>query len=281
MDSKVSLNELVSKHHALGIDSQVDYPKIHLYAIIAHSTAIEGSTITVQENQVLLDEGTTIPGRTLAEQMMNLDLKEAYDHAIAIARTDAAVTRQDVIALAAAVMRRTGRTYNTALGTFDSAKGDLRKVNVTAGYGGKSYPSFNKVERLFDNFCAWLQEVSSEPFAGKTPEEIYRLSFEAHFWLVSIHPWVDGNGRMSRLVMNMLQYRGGLVPTILLKEDKTEYIKALNESQEKDSPETFVNYMFKIQERNLRHEIVNYLKTTEKEPAPKKKTFKKSKGKRH
>ena len=68
---------LLERYKQLGIDSQIDYEKFYLYSIITHSTAIEGSTVTEIENQLLFDEGISAKGKTIAEQMMNLDLKRA------------------------------------------------------------------------------------------------------------------------------------------------------------------------------------------------------------
>ena len=77
--------DLISQYRRLGIDSQIDYGKFYLYSIITHSTAIEGSTVTEIENQMLFDEGISAKGKTIAEQMMNLDLKRAYEESISLA----------------------------------------------------------------------------------------------------------------------------------------------------------------------------------------------------
>ena len=69
-------NELLSvlkEYHELGIAEQIDYQKFYLYSIITHSTAIEGSTVTEIEAQLLFDEGITSSKRTMLEQMMNID----------------------------------------------------------------------------------------------------------------------------------------------------------------------------------------------------------------
>lgn len=79
------LRKALSRHAQLGIDKQIDYQKFCLYSIITHSTAIEGSTVTEIENQLLFDEGTTAKGRTMVEQLMNLDLKAAYEESIRLA----------------------------------------------------------------------------------------------------------------------------------------------------------------------------------------------------
>lgn len=79
-DNKDILLNLIARHKELGISEQIDYNKFYLYSIITHSTAIEGSTVTEVEAQLLFDEGITSSKRTMIEQMMNLDLKAAYDY---------------------------------------------------------------------------------------------------------------------------------------------------------------------------------------------------------
>jgi len=76
------LLKLLQKHKELGISEQIDYEKFYLYSIITHSTAIEGSTVTEVEAQLLFEEGITSSKRTMQEQMMNLDLKTAYEYGI-------------------------------------------------------------------------------------------------------------------------------------------------------------------------------------------------------
>lgn len=81
-ENKDILTNLLKQHRELGISEQIDYDKFYLYSIITHSTAIEGSTVTEVEAQLLFDEGITSSKRTMVEQMMNLDLKVAYDYGI-------------------------------------------------------------------------------------------------------------------------------------------------------------------------------------------------------
>ena len=64
MTKKDQLTALIERYRQLGIDSQIDYEKFYLYSIITHSTAIEGSTVTEIENQLLFDEGITAKGET-------------------------------------------------------------------------------------------------------------------------------------------------------------------------------------------------------------------------
>lgn len=253
----IQLAETLRVYLASGIEDQVDYQKFYLYSIVTHSTAIEGSTVTEIENQLLFDEGIAAKGRTLMEQMMNVDLKDAYQQAFKLSAGKIKYTSKLLQDLSALVMRRTGSVYNTIGGTFDSSKGEYRKCNVSAGFGGRSYLSYNKVEKAVDEFCKWLNEAIGDVAEADVAQK-YRLSFEAHFRLVTIHPWVDGNGRTSRMVMNMVQRQLGLVPTIVTKEHKAEYIQSLVDSREYDDSTIAQDMMLKHHVENLRRRILQY-----------------------
>ena len=256
--------QTLAEYHRLGIAEQIDYKKFYLYSIITHSTAIEGSTVTEIENQLLFDEGITAPGRTLQEQMMNLDLKAAYEEAQRLATQHADYSVELLCRLSALVMKNTGSTYNTPLGSFSAANGDLRLVNVTAGFGGRSYLAYQKVPQALQDFCRWLNNERKKLISADILSA-YNLSFVAHYRLVSIHPWADGNGRMSRLVMNMLQWEFGLVPVKVLKEQKAEYIQALNDSRNQADETIFPAVMIRLHRQNLQAEIHAYVTSLEDE----------------
>ena len=251
------LEQVLNEYISLGINQQLDYDKFYLYSIITHSTAIEGSTVTEIEAQLLFDEGITSSKRTMAEQMMNLDLKAAYEYGIKWIKQQPEITVDSLIALSSKVMEHTGSEYHTIVGDFSAAKGELRKVNVKAGIDGASYMPFQKVPAKLEAFCQELNKrrknINSEDILS-----VYTLSFWAHYELVTIHPWADGNGRMSRLLMNLLQWEFGIIPSKVLKEDKAEYIQALVDSREKDDSGIFTDCMINLHTKHLREEIAQY-----------------------
>ena len=253
----IQIKEALKAYRASGVEDQVDYQKFYLYSIVTHSTAIEGSTVTEIENQLLFDEGIAAKGRSLTEQMMNVDLKDAYLYAFGIASENPTYTPQLLQQLSALVMRRTGSEYSTIAGHFDSSKGEFRLCNVSAGIGGRSYLAYNKVPRAVDDFCSWLNEEIANADRANIAA-CYRLSFEAHFRLVTVHPWVDGNGRTTRLVMNMIQRQLGLVPSIVRKEDKGQYIQSLVDSRENDDSTIAQDVMLRHHIANLRRRILQY-----------------------
>ena len=258
MNLNDQLITVLDEYKQLGIADPIDYNKFYLYSLITHSTAIEGSTVTEIENQLLFDEGISAKGRTMQEQLMNLDLKKAYERSIVMAREHVDFSIEMLKELSGIVMKNTGSTYNTFQGSFDASKGDLRLVNVTAGAGGKSYLNYTKVPSSLETFCQEMNERRLVLRNSRDLLEQYFLSFDAHSQLVTIHPWADGNGRMSRLIMNYIQFDFGLVPAKVKKEDKADYIQALIAAREQDTPEPFREFMLKEHIGNLQEEIRNY-----------------------
>lgn len=256
------LVNLLRKHKELGISNQVDYEKFYLYSIIAHSTAIEGSTVTEVEAQLLFDEGLTSSKRTLMEQMMNIDLKAAYDYGREWIQKHQPITTDWLVLLASKVMAHTGSEYNAIDGSFSAAKGELRLLNVTAGLGGKSYMAYQKVPAKLQSFCEELNRRR----AVIDPTDmyaVYELSYWAHYELVTIHPWADGNGRTSRLLMNLLQMEWGVLPTKVLKQDKATYIQALIDAREQEDSSLFIHCMHHLHCEHLQQDILTYEKDIE------------------
>ena len=253
------LRDVIAEYKMLGINKQIDYDKLYLYSIITHSTAVEGSTVTEIENRLLFDEGIS-PDKPLKEQLMNLDLKRAYEEALLLAAEHHDYSVKLLCHLAGLVMKNTGTEYKTMVGSFSSAEGELRLLNVTAGRGGKSYMDYKKVPKRLEDFCNWLNN-QRKTVSEKDIDKIYELSFMAHYNLVYIHPWADGNGRVSRMVMNMMQAEFGVVPSIVKKECRDEYIKSLAKSQDIGNSEFFIGFMMQNHLKNLKDEIYAYRKS--------------------
>ncbi len=230
MTREQKILSLLAQFKELGIDKQIDYDKFYLYSLITHSTAIEGSTVTEIENQLLFDEGISAKGRSMTEQLMNLDLKAAYEQSIAFAKSHSDISVDMLKKLSSIVLKNTGTIYQTALGEFSSANGDLRLLNVTAGTGGRSYMNYSKVPTKLAELCESINQ-RRKALSKTNVIECYKLSFDAHFHLVTIHPWADGNGRMSRLLMNQLQFEFEIIPTNINKDHNVGINVGINEQR--------------------------------------------------
>ena len=91
-----------------------------------------------------------------------------------------------------------------------------------------------------------------------TFREQYELSFNAHLNLVTIHPWVDGNGRTARLLMNYIQFCYHLFPTKIFKEDREEYILSLRQCQNEETNQPFLDFMARQLKKSLSIEIERF-----------------------
>ena len=222
----------------LGISEAVDYEKYYLYSLIAHSTAIEGSTLTEAEAQMLFDEGLTAKGKPLVYHLMNEDLKKAYELAKEEAKCKELITPAFLQRLNATLMRTTGSVHS-----------------VMGGIGEQSYMNYQKIPVKVEELCAVLQEKQK---AVGTFREQYELSFNAHLNLVTIHPWVDGNGRTAQLLMNYIQFCYNLFPTKIFKEDREEYILSLRQCQDEETNLPFLNFMAGQLKKSLSLEIERF-----------------------
>ncbi|EHQ24800.1 Fic family protein [Mucilaginibacter paludis] len=234
----MELVNLIKKYNDLQISEVIDHDRFNLIAIDHHSTRIEGSTLTEVETQVLINEGRTPNGKPLEESLMVTDHHAALLFTIENAKAKRTLSIALLQEINALVMRNTGKVYNTMLGTVDSRTGAFRKGNVTAGVS--YFPNFDKVERLTTDLIKKLNEAINSPLSIA---EQLNLSFDAHFSLVSIHPYYDGNGRTSRLLMNYIQAYYDLPLAIVRSENKAAYIQALIDTRQKENIEIFREFM--------------------------------------
>ena len=158
---------------------------------------------------------------------MKLDLKAAYERSAELAASHTPVTVDMLVELASLVMKNM---------------------------------SYNKVPGKLSELCDRINAARQNSSAMNLQEQ-YEMTFDAHYELVTIHPWADGNGRTARLLMNQLQMEMGLIPAKILKEDKEEYIKVLVETREEEDPSIFRRWMTGLMIRNLRHDIDTYLES--------------------
>ena len=112
-----------------------------------------------------------------------------------------------------------------------------------------------KVPAKVDELCVLLQE--KQKTVG-TFREQYELSFNAHLNLVIIHPWVDGNGRTARLLMNYIQSYYHLFPAKIFKEDREEYILSLRQCQDEEANQPFLDFMAGQLKKSLSLEIERF-----------------------
>lgn len=120
--------------------------------------------------------------------------------------------------------------------------------------------AFNKVPMKLKEYCDNLNAIRRN-HGDMSMQDLYDMSFDAHYNLVTIHPWADGNGRMARLMMNWLQFEYGLVPSRIFSGDKEEYIKALVSTRESGDLSIFRRFMSDTMIAHIRRDISAYLES--------------------
>lgn len=261
MKEEKTIVAFIEEYQSLNLSDVLHHDKFLYYALTFHSTAIEGSTLTQIETRLLLDEGITPGGKPLVHSQMVKDHYGALRVTLDEARKKAPVTAALVQQINAHVMKTTGSIYHTVLGDTDAAKGEYRKGNVSAG--GHYFVAYDRVPSLMKQLTETIQLQLENAI---TIIEKLELAFRAHYELVTIHPFYDGNGRTSRLLMNFIMEYSGLPLCILYKEDKAMYYEVLQKGQQHGDQRPFFDFMHRQYEKHLQEEINKAQELNGKEP---------------
>jgi Fic family protein len=228
----------------------IDFGKYSYYAITHHSTSIEGSTLTESQVVNLLEYGKPATNKPFDHHLMVVDHFHALQFVVGEAEKRRKLSPELIQEIGALVMKNTGGVVNTALGNYNIAGGEFRLGTVRAGT--RTFPDYKKVPELVSQLC---QETNEKLEIVQTFEEKCNLAFHLHFQLVSIHPFGDGNGRTSRLLMNYIQAGLGLPLSIVFQQDRIRYINSLEASRVKESENPFVDFMYSQYSKFLKKEI--------------------------
>lgn len=259
------LDKLLEPHHQLGIQDAVNYAEFNKIFITTHSTRIEGSTLSFEEAIELIQKGNTPAGKNINCSLEVLDHHNALNFILLEAEKGTKLSVEFIQEIASKVMTRTGEIYQNALGKVDVSKGEFRNTSVRAG--STSFMNFQKVPLAMENLVKELNDYFPKQ---ETAEEKLAFSFYAHYELVNIHPFLDGNGRTSRLLMNFIQKKYDLPLGIIFSEDKPLYYKALNSVKETENFDIYNDFMFFHYEKYLSQEIEKeFQKEEEKQIKPK------------
>lgn len=177
------------------------------------SNALEGNTLTAGETALVIEKGIAIGGKPLREHMEAIDHAQAFDWIVERATNGEPLAEVDILSIHEFVVARSNPAIAGQYATLD------RYVNTDAGLS--HFPAPAEVPGHMGIF--WRLLPSDEPTA--------ELAFLAHSRLMSIHPFNDGNGRVSRLLMNLILMRTGYPPIAIRIEDRPAYITALHVPQ--------------------------------------------------
>lgn len=245
-----NLLKIYDDYQILVKEDNFDFDKFNQYAIVHHSNSIEGSTLTKEETFLLLDEQLTPKNKPLEHLFMAIDHLKALRFVIEISNSKKPLSLDIIKKMSSLIMKQTGSKISAIAGSFDSSKGDFRRVTVRAGT--TTFMDYSKVPERVNDLIA---DLNNNITKVKGFKEVNELAYDAHFQLVSIHPFADGNGRTSRLLMNYVQQYHNMPLTAIFREDKQDYFKALQETRKQKDISIFRAFMFSQTKKYLLEKI--------------------------
>src|SRR3989344_5908078 len=212
------------------------------------SNAIEGNTLTRQETALVVEEGITVEGKSIQEHLEAINHAKSFDfiqkNLVQKKRTD--ITHQDILGIHRMILQKIN----------DTDAGRYRTVAVRLRGSQTILPNPLKVSELMEEFIQWLN--------GNNTDHPVKIAADAHYKLVTIHPFVDGNGRTARLLMNLLLMQVGYPSAIIRKEDRSAYINSLEKGQTGGTLDDYYSVIYEAVDRSL--DI--YLETVKPERIP-------------
>jgi Fic family protein len=198
------------------------------------SNALEGNTLTRRETALVVEKGLTVGGKLLSEHLEATNHAEALDWVTAqVERKPKHLVEKDILHIHSFILK----------GIDDANAGHYRSVPVRIAGSPVVLPNYHKVPDLMMDFMAWLKsDALLHPV---------HLAAEAHYRLVTIHPFTDGNGRTARLLMNLLLLMTGYPPAIIRKQERLKYISALEQAQMGGSRENYYKLVHGAVNRSL------------------------------
>ena len=189
------------------------------------SNRIEGNTLTLKETDLVINEGLTISGKTMREHLEAVNHKEAIDYVKHLIDKKSDVNEREVLTL-----------HNLILRGIDQANaGKYRSVQVMIKGSTHVPPAPYLVTKKMEEYFIWYQ-------TNKTKIHPVILAAEMHEKLVTIHPFIDGNGRTSRLVMNLILLKHGYIIANIKGDARSRmaYYNALEKVQTNKSKNDFL-----------------------------------------
>lgn len=191
------------------------------------SNAIEGNTLSRAQTAQVVTKNLAIAGKTLNEHQEAINHARAFDWVVKQAtQHKLSISHGMILGLHQIILQNID----------DQNAGRYRNTPVRIAGSRVILPNPAKVAELMDNFIIKLKNSSIHPIT---------LAIDAHLELVSIHPFVDGNGRTARLLMNLILLHAGYPPIIVHPEQRSVYLAALEKVQLGGKSNAYYNLMYK------------------------------------
>ncbi|WP_343697708.1 Fic family protein [Flavobacterium sp.] len=204
------------------------------------SNKIEGNTMTLRETDMVINEGLTISGKSMREHLEAINHQEAIGFIKELISKSNSLNERDLLSIHNLILR----------GIIPEDAGRYRKVQVMIQGSSHMPPQPLLVPQEMEEYFNWYE-------INKNKLHPVILAAEMHERLVTIHPFIDGNGRTSRLIMNLiLMQKGYLIANIKGDyENRMRYYQSLEAAQTKKDKEDFLLFIAQTQKESLERYI--------------------------
>lgn len=202
-----------------------------------HSTALEGNTLVLREVEALLDQGRAVGAKPLKEYMevqgYGTAARWVYAHAVDPGdwHADGLISIQEIRQIHVLAMNPVWQVVPHPEATDREAPGMFREHDIHPFGGGMTPPPWPLVPARVQD---WVDEVNGTEFRAESIEPLPELLARLHNDFERVHPFIDGNGRTGRLLLNLLLVRIGYPPVIVLKQQRSAYLAGLQRADDRD-----------------------------------------------
>ncbi len=182
------------------------------YAVVYHSNALEGGGLTETETKAVLVDGVTV-GKPLRDHLWAVNLSVAVERVDGWAHDPAPISEAQLLELNAVLLR----------GIDELGAGAYRKVSVYLTGASFEPPPPEAVPSMMHELCDWMATAGDE--------DPIVFAAEMHAWFETVHPFVDGNGRAGRLLVDLALLKRGLIRALVRADDRDRYREALRHVQ--------------------------------------------------
>ena len=197
------------------------------------SNAIEGNTLTRKETELVIDDGITSTSKPIKDYIEAINHAKAFEKIIVFLKENKNINENFMLDIHKIVL--TGLDNDNA--------GFYRNCRVRISGSTVIMPNPLKVPDLMINFYNWLDKnMDNEPLTA----------ILAHLKFVSIHPFVDGNGRCARLLMNTILLQFGFVPILIRPTDRKRYLSIIENYQLKGDEKPYTSFMLNLLNRTMK-----------------------------
>ena len=218
------LKAKIDNHRPLSEDIVKQIQEYYKIGLTYSSNALEGNTLDLAETKVVIEDGLTINGKPMKDHLETLGHASAFNELLELAQSNA-ITEENI--------KNLHKIFYAKI--YSDNAGNYRQKPVIVTGADVNFPLPQELNDKMQEFISKLPQLKQDLHAVEYAAMVHAL-------FVNIHPFIDGNGRVARLIMNLVLLQGGYNITIIPPVVRADYIRALQDSNH-NNYQPFINFV--------------------------------------